>query len=563
MKRLCLCLLVPFSLFSFTEQEIKNRMYTDLETIKGIFETQYAPREWKEAYFGWNLEREIESAKAEVAQTPGITIKDYQVIVKKFFNSSQDHHVEAFFYSTESARLPFRIKSAEGRYFISAINRKKLGGCLLQVGDEVIRFDGRPIAEVMQEFQLAEFPKKSQPLAELSFTKREGSAGFKVPQGEVLLEVISKEEKETVYYRIEWNYTPEEIRTPSLGTPTHFTMAQGILKKPLKKQLNQDPIFKKSMLLPSYEMSKREEGFQAGEGLGDKKSFLPALGKKVWSSNPQSPFNAYLFETVEGQRFGYIRIPSYSGSSEEFKEFKDLIARFKDDSEALIIDQLNNPGGSLFYMYALASTLTDRPLEIPPHRMTITQKEIAFALDQLSSFDAIETDEEAFEEIGDEFDGLPVNLLTALNMGDYFRFLISQWNLGITFTSPYHLYGYDLLLPDPEVHYSKPILLLINHLDFSCADFFPCIMQDNQRATLLGTTTGGAGGFVLKTEYPNLLGIKRICYTGSIALRKDQQPIESVGVQPDITYELTVEDLTQFYAPFKEKILESVKKLTE
>lgn len=566
MKSLLLPLLIPLSLLGLSDQELKNRMHSDLNTIKNIFEIQYAPLEWKQSYSGLNIEAEIERAKNEISFTPNIEIKDYQCILKKFFNSMQDHHVHVSFYRTESARLPFRLKSSKGRYFISSVNRKILPeNCLLQIGDEVISFNGVPIAEVIQQFQDQEFGSGTpahKALAEISFHRRDGASGHQVPQGEVILSIVHKNENEEIFYHLEWNYTNEDIQDfPSMPMQVLSINAEGILKDNHKK-LNQNPLFKKSMLSPYFEMLKQEEGFKAGEGLGDRTSFIPALGKKIWVSNPQSHFHAYLFETPDQHRYGYIRIPSYNGSALEFNEFKELIARFEEDSEVLIIDQVNNPGGSLFYMYALASTLTDRPLMIPPHRITITQKEIASALDMLPSFDQIETDEEAIDAIGEEFDGLPVNVATAQQMANYFRFLVSQWNLGITFTSPCHLWGYDFLMPDPEVQYSKPILILINQLDFSCAEFFPSIMQDNQRAILLGTTTGGAGGFVLKAEYPNMFGIKNFSYTGSIAYRSNNNPIENLGVTPDFDYELSVEDLTQFYIFYKEKILECVKNLT-
>lgn len=565
MKCLWFCLLLPLSLLGLSDQELKNRMHNDLNTIKGIFEVQYAPIEWKQSYSGFDIDYEIDQAKTKINQIPYITIKDYQRIVKNFFKSVSDHHVNVSFYSTESATLPLRIKGSEGRYFISTVNRKKLPeGCLLQVGDEIMTFNGRPLVDVLEEFQEEEFGHGTlthKALAEMSFNRREGSSGHVVPQGEVILGVLPKNENEEVTYTLSWNYSDEEINEIPLKQPlaVHSLMrADGIFKEKQKKL----KLFKKSMLSPYFEISKREEGFTAGDGLGDRTSFIPALGKKIWASHPGSHFHAYLFETPDQHRYGYIRIPTYNGSVVEFKQFKELIERFEAESEALIIDQVNNPGGSLFYMYALASTLTDRPLFIPPHRITITQKEIASALEMLPTLDQIETDEDAIDAIGEEFDGLPVNVATAQQMADYFRFLVSQWNLGITFTSPYHLWGYDLLLPDPEVQYTKPILLLINQLDFSCADFFPSILQDNQRATLFGKTTGGAGGFVLKAEYPNMFGVNFFSYTGSIAYRSNNNPIENLGVTPDIEYEISVQDLTQFYAPFKEKILESVKSLS-
>ncbi|MDE2293130.1 MAG: hypothetical protein KGL53_13700, partial [Elusimicrobia bacterium] len=80
-------------------------------------------------------------------------------------------------------------------------------------------------------------------------------------------------------------------------------------------------------------------------------------------------------------------------------------------------------------------------------------------------------------------------------------------------------------------------------LDFSCGDFFPAILQDNKRATVFGVRTSGAGGAVKATQFPNQFGIAGLSYTWTIALRTSGQPIENKGVTPDVSYDLTAEDI--------------------
>jgi C-terminal processing protease CtpA/Prc len=143
----------------------------------------------------------------------------------------------------------------------------------------------------------------------------------------------------------------------------------------------------------------------------------------------------------------------------------------------------------------------------------------------------------------------------------YMRFIIREWNEGRTFTDPEYIYGVDYLKPYPKGNYSKPLLLLVNELDFSCGDFLPATMQDNKRAKILGMRTAGAGGYVLEHSYPNLFGVQGFSFTGSIAQRADLNPIENLGVIPDIIVEPTVRDLEQNYVDYTAKIHKAVNDL--
>lgn len=544
---------------------IKRRVLSDLETIRHIFEVKYAPLQWKGEYAKWTLDAAIEEAKNKISSLQNPTIKECQVIVRDFFNSTRDYHVGVRFFSTESASLPFMIKGAQKRYFICELCKKELPDYFpFAVGDEILSFDGKPIDEVVNELRYAEFGTNALAtdlsLAEMSLTYRHGSHGNRVPRGCVVIAGRKKGEEEVISTKLQWNYFPEKISDFSKIGSQGLSCSVVERGETIQNFLKESSFFQKLMVFHQWDRPKGcAEIEMSPHNLGSRSSYLPRLGKEIiWKTSTTWNFDAYIFETRSGSRIGYIRIPHYEADVEEFNEFGEIMRIFEKKTDALVIDQLNNPGGSLFYLYALVSTLANKPYFAPKHHLSLTQEEVQMAVTILSYLDQVDDEWSARSVLGDEVGGYPVNFEFASLLREFCIFLINQWNTGKVFTDQIHLLGVDQIKPHPVYRYTKPILVLINSLDFSCGDFFPAILQDNKRAVLMGTTTAGAGGYVFQTTFPNHSGIKGFNMTGSICRRMDQQPIENLGVKPDITYELTPEDLQMNYQPFVEEIVKTV-----
>lgn len=551
--------------------EMKERMKTDFQIIHNIFQTKYAPIHWKKEQIGWDLSEQMAIAMAKIDSNQVLELKDYHRILKEFFDGLHDYHTSIDFHRTESAVLPFQLRSVNQRYFITGIDRKSLPPELraLQIGDEVLQFDGIPIDSAVKKFREEEFGQcindTERAFAEIFFTVRAASQGCSIPKGAASFKICHKRTARIKEYVMDWLYSEEEITNP---LPTIFSKPleafkekDPLLKSPFKSSYLQDRFFAKSMLAPLDKMVGVFPALSLGHGLGAKKSFVPALGRIIWETDEEAPFYAYLFETKGRKRIGYLRIPSYKGNQDEIEFFKDIVEKFERKSDALVIDQVNNLGGLVFYMYAMASILADKPLEMAKHRISLTQQEVAFAIDCIRELEMVQSEKEAQEVVGYSIQGFPITFSTAQKMLDYFREIVNEWNLGHTLTKPLHLWGIDAIDPDPFIHYTKPILILINELDLSCGDFFPALMQDNRRALLFGSATGGAGGFVLETEYPNLFGVNRVFYTGSLAERSTGICIENRGVQPDIAYALKEEDLINGYKLYGNSILEAIDSL--
>ena len=161
--------------------------------------------------------------------------------------------------------------------------------------------------------------------------------------------------------------------------------------------------------------------------------------------------------------------------------------------------------------------------------------------------------------LGDSVAGYPVNYELIRSVGNYYKFILSQWTEGKTFTDPFYLLGVDKIHSNRHhCAYTKPILLLVNELDFSGADFLPAILQDNKRVLILGTKTAGAGGLVIQNRYPSIFGLEGYTYTASIAERRDGDPIENLGVTPDIIYNITADDIQFGFNGYSQAIHEAI-----
>ena len=554
----------------------KQKMMEDLDVIEQTFDTMYAPAQWKKNHLRWDLVEEMHNAKLEIHNKENITTKDFQRIVKRIFDSTQDYHVSAHFYSLEAALLPFQVRGAEERYFIHDLYEHYHDFLVsgsgsenhipILDGDELISIDGKRPHERIQKLVEKEFgPGQTETdyaLAENFLTFRTGQLGHNIPKGGIAkLEIKNQESGKTNTYRMYWAYRPEEVQDLLVkAVPEKKALYDKQMISPLYETYKSSYAQAKKRLLPEVD---NEE-----EVTSQNQSKLPDLGEVVWEAPKHYGFHAYIFERPEGKKVGFVRIPNYypAPDNEGFEKFTNhfakIISKFENETDGLVIDQLDNPGGSVFYVYALASMLSDQPLSVPKHKMAITQAEIYEAVLDLYDYENIKNDKEARETFGAKtLTGYPVDYDLIQSFISYFKFILNEWKHGRTITNSDYLYGIDYLKPYPNANYTKPILLLVNSLDFSGGDFFPAILQDNNRVTLMGSQTAGAGGYVLPHQFYNHNGIAYFSVTASIAERDNGNPIENLGVKPDIPYSLTVDDICHQHRDYVKAIHKEIDKL--
>ncbi len=555
----------------------QKRMLASLYQVASIFAEQYAPLDMKKERFQLDLKREYDEAKAAILADPGITTRGYQDLLAKLVASMRDYHVSISFNSTESSKLPFQVARAEGRYYLAYVDREKLPkeAFPFQTGDEVVSFNGQPTAaavKALADQMTANTPETDQRMAEMFLTNRRRARGDKdIPKGPA--EIVIRSKGQFYKVRMPWDYTPELLAQDVPPRNAGLLEPEGLGAAPAGPagfihsvgRAFSDAVHPLIDLFADVRAESSDNGFM----IGARKSFIPRLGQVLWQSDADSHFHAYIFKTKDGRKMGFIRIAAYDGANKEVREFAKIMAKFQAETDALVIDQVNNPGGNVFYLYALASHLTDQPLLTPRHRLIIGEADAQQSADLLLKAmrdskkpAAVESPEKKPKEADAEAPNASGYPITAKFMGLMLRsaqFILKEFNAGKRYTGLIHVGGVADIDPAPkeDERYTKPILLLTNALDFSGGDFFPAIMQDSRRATILGVRTAGAGGIV-KPFAVGQFGIARLSATGSLAQRANGQPIENLGVTPDVPYEMTARDLRTGFAEYRWKILKTL-----
>lgn len=545
-------LFLSFSAHAQVAPATKDRLLQEVEYIGSLYASSYAPANWKHSHLGWDFSTELSTFRNRVGNASSRW--DYRSGLVAFLKSMSDYHVGFAYFSTEKSTLPFSVRTVEGQTIIVYIDRTaaSMAAFPFNEGDELLEMDGRPVATLLNELgqELGRnVAGTDAALADLQLTSRSGRKNNPlIPRGLVTLKVKRFATGEIATHQLAWDYTPEKI-----GDRTASPLALALMQNAPSATLKPPMMFSTVAL----EAQDTANNF----ALGAKKSFLGDFGPRIWEAPADNQFDAYIFQNAEGKLIGVIRIPGYivADYDKASADFLAIIKKFQTQTSGLIIDEVNNPGGSVFYLYNLVSMLNAQAVPAPRHRISLNHGLIMEAYTTLQSLEKITDDAGAKAALGKELGGYPATMPVVLAMRNYCNFLIEQWNAGKSLTEPHYLWGADFINPHPEGRYTKPIVILVNELDFSGGDFFPAIMQDARRANILGTRTSGAGGYVEQLKLPNAFGFELITITGSIAERVDKNPIENLGVVPDVMIPMTAQDYRTGFSLYKAKVLEQLK----
>lgn len=600
---------------------LQQKMAQDLKNAHNHLSIRYAPAAVKQQLFGWSLDEELHRSLMLLDSGAIQTTRDYQQLFLKFMKSTRDHHVHVSFYSTATSFFPLRIGHAQGRYYITQnailsaidyfspaelellqIENLPLIAKQLYVGDEILEFDDQPIQEYIDElidqYLGGEKTPTNYSLGIIMLFHRLGEIGHICPTGFFKLKVHLKQIDEIATFTFPWFHTKEDIPNgpqndihmqinKGLKNNKKYAKQKAILSQtsalaplyidytaPMPRLLKtateqmfskNKPLSKKPINIGGMDFNASTKGISSSDDDDDSdtdseeeslSSSLPPLGTITWQA-PSSDFSSYIYLNPQGRRIGYTKVTDFSPFIDSnINEWIRDLKYIQKHGDALVIDLTNNPGGYVFYMYALLSTLSSTPLKLPVERKTIIQEDLYRFLNMLKVFSHNKTP-------SDLLLGYQITPDVKRQITHHVHQLFDIWSEGYAFTPPMHLLGIDKIMPHTDFQFTKPIVVLIDELDFSCGDLFPAILQDNKRALLFGQKTAGAGGTVISFDTWSRFGIKSYSLTQSLVYRHGGQPIENYGVTPDVVYEITEKDLTEDYRGYVDALNETMQQLLD
>ena len=191
--------------------------------------------------------------------------------------------------------------------------------------------------------------------------------------------------------------------------------------------------------------------------------------------------------------------------------------------EDLILDTINNGGGSLALGMDLAQALTNRKIEMPSMQFRLSETWLD-EFETLSLTAPSDTEKElarrVFTQLKDE-DGKGQRLSSPISAESLIPFELA---------------------PNTRLKRNFRIVVLVNEMCASMCDIFAGIIQDNRLGYILGSQTMGAGGNVVAHyQAPNSHLVIR--QTESLIVRSNQSRsyIENAGIFPDVLMDVNLD----------------------
>jgi hypothetical protein len=501
---LCALLSLPCEARAMTPQE----RLADFDQMVGILKSYYSMIHYKKEVMGIDFASQVTDFRQKVAAVTDDNA--FYDLLSGFIASFKDAHTNHIRPSSMGAELGFTTRRVGAKALVMTIDREILpvANFPFKAGDELLSLDGKPVEEILKAgLPLCSNGREESALGLLTrrLTWRSGRMGA-VPTGMCTVAIRHSGKEAADSMVMPWITKGKPL--PGLS----FHLGGGDWSGLPLKVGQLDPAV--SLIV------------DAGPAEGDT---LPPWAPDDAQAVPSKVFPAALFDSPKGL-LGYVRIPDFVPSDPvaAVNEFRRVLTQMK-LTRGLILDLNDNPGGNVYYSFELAAMLSDKVLALPKKAERANLTNLASYRRMLSY--TKDPAQRAMLEFHEK------EIEKALAAGQ-------------DMTAPNYLLGAPSQAPDPKLTYTKPILLLINDQCYSCGDLFPAVLKDNQRVTLFGTNTAGAGGSIGMMGPLSYCGSQISC-TINLTQRSNGSYIENVGIAPDVVCAWTPEDVVSGFKAYR------------
>jgi hypothetical protein len=572
-----------------------DQKVSDFMQLAGLYAKNYAPYEWKRDVIGFDLYNvkpwveKVKNSKSDI---------EFLDLCVRYVASLQDSHDEFYIASDFVADMRILVDIYDGKVLVEGVDRTALPRRLfpINIGDELVSVDGIPVEDLIQQYipyaaNGSGNPITRRRLAADSLTYRYQSfmpiAGLVGDSAVIVIRDVNGVEAS---YTVPWvkSGTPmlkvgpvpgfdlNSVKQPKSADAARRMVPDRQLSRmerrnPLNEQRDslrlarfnrgivRDRTAPEEEAVPEYMRPLHElqtmAGVQTRQDSAGFGFFYPVF-------DPPSNFkirlgfgstDEFLTGTFKAGAYnvGFIRIPTMSptNSTNALKQFASEIAYLKANTDGLVIDVMNNGGGSLCYTQALEQYLFTTPFRGVAYEMRATQTWVNFFSSSLTSAKTAN----APQYVIDAYQAYLNEVKMALSE-----------NRGRTGSLPVCGYTFENIAPAMDstgavAAYDKPILVLTDEFTLSSGEAFTMMLQDAGRAKVLGMRTDGGGGnpgaYNATTYSEGIARVTRTFVTRANLVSTPNFPpanhMENVGVYPDILVDyMTRENFDTFGGPF-------------
>jgi C-terminal processing protease CtpA/Prc len=249
----------------------------------------------------------------------------------------------------------------------------------------------------------------------------------------------------------------------------------------------------------------------------------------------QAPFVARLVVREDNKKIGYVSLPTFNIDDAKTETFRKIIAKFNSlKVDQVIVDMLNNGGGSITHGMKIVNMLAEKKIQYPSVQFALNDNWInAFKGDYYAG-----SNDSARELAGRVYRAMKEDL----TMG---KKLSRNFSLAELDVFPLTADKNECVSREACLSAKIKLVVLINEMCASTCDLVASAVKDNQLGVLMGSQSMGAGGNVV----PHMMTpISRMIMTQTESLAVDLKGnyLENNGVLPDVSVD-TIEDIMLNY----------------